>query len=65
MKRKILLITLAALFVITLITVGLVWAQADELPPCAYLPMVIMDVDKPTPQSTSTPTTFPTPTPPS
>ena len=61
MKRTILLITLAALFVISLVAVGLVWAQVnDELPPRAYLPIVAGEIlPTPTrpviPQPTSTP----------
>ena len=39
-------------------------SRFGTLPPRAYLPLLIMDIDKPTPMPTSTPTVFPTPTPP-
>ena len=78
MNRTILLITLATLFIIGCIAVGLVWAQVDDvviwpipttptydtvpvdsrfdmLSPRAYLPVMAMDVIKPTPGPTSTP----------
>ena len=55
MKRTILLITLAALFIISLVAVGFVWAQAGDVSsqystpsPRAYLP-VVAKVGLPTP----------------
>ena len=56
---------LIVVLLVVLVIGGFVLVQADnELPPQAYLPVMMMDVVKPTPQPTSTPTNMPTPTPP-
>ena len=65
MKRTILLTILAVLFITALIAVGFVWAQADGiLSPRAYLPVVIVGFDQPTPTPPPhPPTPLPTSTP--